>query len=114
MILSDFNSHFPLIVADNLKIPVVVNAPCPLALMYVNPLPGLVVNKGCTRVCCGSLCICADPLIDLVRLAKCVYKTNRLQTTIKNRIVLVNSYFGLERPISLPPNVTMTGPLVGE
>lgn len=26
--------------------------------------------------------------------------------------MIVNSYFGLDKPVALPPNVTLTGPLV--
>ena len=36
----------------------------------------------------------------------------RLSKTVKNRIVLVNSFFGFEKACALPPNVNLTGPLV--
>ena len=35
-----------------------------------------------------------------------------LQESIKHRIVLCNSFIGLDKPCLLPPNVTMTGPLL--
>ena len=34
--------------------------------------------------------------------------------TLKNRVCLVNTYFGLENVCALPPNIHLTGPLVEE
>lgn len=61
--------------------------------------------------CCGCLCLC--PSLASTYLSCCVGgKFHNLQTTIKHRVILCNSFFGLDQPTSLPPNVTMTGPLV--
>ena len=37
-----------------------------------------------------------------------------LFSTLKNRVCLVNTYFGFENVCALPPNIYLTGPLVEE
>lgn len=119
LILADFASSFPLVVADKLQVPCVVNCPMPLTLSYMDKLPGITI-KGNYQACCGCLCICPDAAIQGVQCMSACMKSKdqdnlgaiKLSTTIKNRAVLVNSFFGFEKPCSLPPNVTLTGPLV--
>ena len=44
LILADFYSGFPMIVADRLGIPTVVNCPAPLSLCYMDKLPGITAK----------------------------------------------------------------------
>ena len=50
----------------------------------------------------------------------CASKEQRTRTdyllcnTLKNRVCLVNTYFGFENVCALPPNIHLTGPLVEE
>lgn len=69
-------------------------------------------GSGETMSCCGCMCLCPS-MLSCGQMCSCNKPmAMRLLNSVQNRIVLCNSFFGLDKPVALPPNVTMTGPLV--
>ena len=94
--------------------------------MTIGWLPGITTKPMMSPLsyaehsCFCCLCICPDSFYDQMKCYSCIsncFKKNEqgfidtLQS-LKRRPLLVNSYFGIDKPIALPPNVTLTGPLV--
>lgn len=101
----------------DLKIPTVLNLPGPvnvLNFMCEAKLP----NKNNTCACCGFLCV-KQTLIEFF-----IHKiftpfvlsraTNRARREVPSHIVICHSFWGLEKPSPIPPNIVMTGPLMRE
>ena len=113
LIISDFFGRNGIIAADEMKIPSVVNCGLPLK-MFVDTAMFKLIDQRNTSRCCGCLCVsqsCADCAI------QCLYKSDEMKeakkfnSSFNKRTVLVNSFFGLENPIAMPPNFVITGPL---
>ena len=66
------------------------------------------VDQSCA--CCGCLCFLPTYVKTMISYAM----SDRQFSTIKNRIVLCNSFFGLDKLVALPPNVTLTGSLIAQ
>ena len=98
--------------ADALGIPVVLNFPGPINLAMnvgVFSIPDFKSAKSC----CGVVCLRQTffQFFMKILMNRC-YKRGKAQldTTIE-RVLLINSYWGLEKPVCHPPNFIMTGPL---
>ena len=127
MIVGDFASHFPHIVADALKLPLVLNLALPLRATATTEImelmPGLDLSEQVSS-CFGCLCICPKGMLIfgsmLLCCRKCCLPKDKKRfnedeyKTLKNRIVMCNSFFGFDKPMPLPPNMVLTGPLLGE
>lgn len=93
--------------------PVVINMPGPISLsaeMGTLKLPDVRNSTSC----CGVICL-TETLKQL--MTGCILKMV-LGSTVANgwnnmqdHIVLCNSFWGLDRALSIPPNIIMTGPL---
>ena len=111
LIIGDWYSVYPLLVADKAQVPIVVNVPntlTPLSLMLVPTI------KGSDETCCCCGCMCLRPSYTRSCILCCSGAKPELMNllaTVKNRYILCNSFFGLDQAVCLPPNVTMTGPL---
>ena len=56
LIIGDFFSIYPTIIADELEIPIVVNCPTPLEMLANRIVPTIKESKH-TCSCCGCLCL---------------------------------------------------------
>ena len=105
LIVGDFYSTFPSLVADKAGIPMVVNMLGVLDIMHAvystNP-----ATYGTTSECCGCLCICPSLTLQLdgffSNVLVCCYGNRPEQAAaarmLKNRITLASTFFGLDRP----------------
>lgn len=50
-------------------------------------------------------------LVNCVLLSR---KTNQARKSVPSKVVICNSFWGLEEPSPIPPNVVMVGPLIRE
>lgn len=69
--------------------------------------------------CCGCFCIfksCSMVLLDIFEYFWYVNddlkRTKRMQVAQSKRICLTSTFFGLEEPCLIPPNLHLTGPNV--
>lgn len=71
-----------------------------------------MINMRQTCSCCGLICVRRTCLRAFI---SCFYKTMKYYAQIVhaqyNHIWMVNSFWGLDEPRCLPPNITLTGPL---
>lgn len=103
-------------VADALHLPLVVNTPACLEIYEMYSHSRFGVNDR-TCACCGIICI-LEPFILSIRQMSisgpCGSQTSlmaRHVNRLPERLVLMNSFWGLEPPALLPPNIRLTGPL---
>jgi hypothetical protein len=115
IVVHDFWCKPGAISADKLGIPSCVNIPGPNKILESFSFVEMPDMKK-TRSCCGFICLRRDILQGLMhfwfwiqRMDPGEYEYNR---SFSNRPVFVNSFFGLEEARCLPPNVTMTGPMI--
>lgn len=102
--------------ADLLNIPSVINLPAPFSMPEQLGILNLLNMKAAYN-CCGMICFerwftqSLSWLISELQWngSQAVKDYNR---SFSSRVVLSNSFFGLEEPRCLPPNVYLTGPLV--
>lgn len=114
LVVGDFVTSAASDIADTLKLPLVLN--CPLTLevfeMY-SDLKFVKNDNSCTA--CGVFCLLESALVNYLGNWNKSNQMDRMLKHIKNlpeRLILVNSFWGLEKPTLLPPNIRMTGPLV--
>lgn len=117
LVVSDFYSTFGQDAGDRCGLPVVVHGMLPLDISLFGR--GVVwPGKSCTMACCGCFCVCKNMLwclLDAGNVAysgsnKDIWRRNRIQAYQRNRIYVSATFFGLEEPTLLPPNVHLTGP----
>jgi hypothetical protein len=117
IVVSDFYSTFGQDAGDRCGLPVVVHGMLPLDISLFGR--GVVwPGKSCTMTCCGCFCVCKNMMwcaLDGANAAmsgsnKDILRRNRIQAYQRNRIYVSATFFGLEEPTLLPPNVHLTGP----
>ena len=113
VVLSDYTSVAGSMIADALHLPLVVNTPACLEMYETYSNTRFAFNSR-TCACCGILCILEPILLSIRQLFVSWSQSGQLAKHVKKlpeRLVLINSFWGLEPPALLPPNVRLTGPL---
>ena len=112
--MGDFVTSAASDIADTLRLPLVINAPSSIEIFEIYSDLRFVKNdNSCT--CCGIFCLLESAFINYLVNWNRTLQTTRMLNHIKNlheRLILVNSFWGFEKPTLLPPNIRMTGPLV--
>ena len=111
IVVSDFISCPGIIIANELKIPVVINVPGPLRMFLEFGLFELPDMSQASN-CCGLICMkksvkngCLQFLLPkLMKLSVPTFRQSQ-----NSKIWMFNSYFGLDKPICIPPNIKMIG-----
>lgn len=116
IVVNDFYSTFGMAAADKLGIPVVINSPGPLEFMQYF-FDSKAVNPKRTRACCGCLCVCPETFPFLMTEVTAIFlgqdrMIHKRWHSGRSRIVICNSFIGLDLPQLIPPNIYMTGPLL--
>ena len=100
--------------ADQLGIPFVINVSIPISMfLEVDWIKAIDSDKA--KNCCGCICYfgsvmsCITNLFFALRPERVIMK--RARHTQNNNLVILNTFWGLEKPQSLPPNFVVTGPL---
>ena len=113
VIVADYCTASGVIIANDLNLPLVVNAPATLQIyeLFSNSR-FITANRSC--VCCGILCACEEALYWFRhQLFMSLQKPTMLSSIdqMPKHMVLLNTFWGLEKPALLTPNVRVTGPL---
>lgn len=108
VVLSDQYSACGTVCANQLNIPLVVNVPQNLAQLELDNYD--VVNMRKATSCCGMICIkrSFDQSMQTLfeRYAQYYNHITRYQHT---NVWLINSFWGIDKPTALPPNIILTG-----
>lgn len=101
------------LIADQYRIPLVVNVPGTLAtLEFLADFSFMSTRNSCP--CFGCLCICQSCTTTFTRNSFKGKGDSLMQDHLKNlprRMILCNSFWGLERATLVSPNVRLTGGL---
>ena len=111
IVVSDFFSMCGTLSAYELKIPCIINAPGPFMLMeeWGSDVP----NMRKASQCCGMTCLrrsCKRACVELMYCCMVKYM-NKLIKIQYDQVWMFNSFFGLEKPVCLPPNFKLIGSL---
>lgn len=107
IVIADFFSEPAMRVASELKITTVIHAPMPYGMiMEILDFPMLGKNKNIA----GLTVVGPDPL-GLV-IPKYVKPLRELGKYFDKSLVIFNTFFGLEKAASLPPNIKLIGPSI--
>ena len=87
----------------------------PTSLETFSALGYYLPHKSRTSVCCGTVCLRPNKTDGAAQEAmKQIMDTayvSKMYKTLLERVVLVNTFFGLDDAQSVPPNIIVTGPL---
>lgn len=114
--MTDFISVPGVIAALDLKIPYVINAPALVDFAQdFNIMPAFNYKRN-ARMCCGTICITQSiKTFALKKVARIESLSNpykvRYSKVLHESVIMLNSFWGLDSAISLPPNNIVTGPL---
>lgn len=113
IIVSDYCTAAGVAIASELNVPLVINAPATIEIYelfsnsrFIKP------ERSC--VCCGIFCACEEFIYWFRHnLFMSLQKPLMLRNIDKmpSHMVICNSFWGLEKPALLTPNVKLTGPL---
>lgn len=111
VVLSDYFSTCGVINANRLNIPLVINAP--ISLAYFERLGWDMINMRQASSCCGMICVkrtCLRAFVGWItnKVAKYSKECNNSQY---DNIWMVDSFWGMDKPVCLPPNILLVGPL---
>ena len=110
VVLTDQYSATGLVVATELKLPVVVNIPQNLAQLELDGYD--VVNMTQATSCCGMICIKRSfENFMLTVFGGSMRYYGRIVEDQHTNIWMLNSFWGIDKPTVLPPNIQMIGPL---
>ncbi|CAE8634313.1 unnamed protein product, partial [Polarella glacialis] len=115
IILADFATLAALEVAEEMKVPLVVNFPGPLK-MAIQMLGAVDLTS---MISFGGIHVSTTPfsmvrVAAMFNLAGVAILSDTLCKHMTKSLVLVNSFFGLEEAVPVPPHVTIIGPLAGQ
>jgi hypothetical protein len=112
----DFLTPAGTFVADELGVPCVINLPGSLQIFSI--LSGHLPHSENLSTCCGVMYLKQTFMQFFLR--KIIMKkdfdpivANNFESNLK-RVVIINSFFGLDQSTYIPPNMVMTGPLYGK
>jgi hypothetical protein len=110
----DFFTIPATIVCDELEIPMVLNMPGPVEMYGLSN--NIFPANYNTFNCCGYICIKQTWFQWLINTVMTVeYSSPRWKASFDKlplRVVLINSFWGLDSSRPMPPNCIVTGPLV--
>lgn len=112
IIVCDFFTRVGVHIADELKIPCVINIPGLMSFWDTCGLSGVFYYKNASS-CCGIVCIGEKFKAFSVRMLFGYINKRRMNyySGFNERMVLFNSFWGLDEPTPVPPNYVLTGPL---
>lgn len=114
IVVCDFFSRNGILAADEMGIPSVINVPGSLTMLDEYGML-VVPNMKNACNCCGMICIrqtCTQLCAGFV--SQIYLEEERHKAYYKSwssRVMLFNSFWGLEKAITVPPNLYHTGPL---
>lgn len=114
VVVNDFFFYPGVKAAERLGIPVVINVQAPLVQYVDMGLLHVPDMANATNCGCGIICLRESMKNCCVRVAFTSMSKDLMpyfSTWSEKRTLLFNSFWGLERPICLPPNVQLIGPL---
>ena len=114
LVITDFVSGFGTHAADELGIPCVIHAPAPLNILCAISRE-MYPSASRLHSCCGMFCLHMAIIDFFLEWNSSFWITKKYKDHfygVAERIVICNSFFGLDQPAMLPPNIVLTGPLM--
>lgn len=111
--ISDFFSQVGVPAADKLGIPAIINVPGMIEAFSAYGMSGIFDMKRAST-CCGCLCYTRKSSQMMYEVINGKFLTKEAYEYYygwNKRVVLWNTYWGLEPACSIPPNYIITGPL---
>lgn len=113
IIVCDFFTRIGVHIGDELGIPVIINMPALISYFKESNLDGTIDLENAS-VCCGQVCIKQNALFCAYKLLLVIQKNPeraKYWINFNKRVVLWNTFIGLDPAYTLPPNYVLTGPL---